>query len=199
MNNSVKSENSKSAKSTSIDDAPELIKFRLLGAVVTFVLIALFGPEILDGSGRVHTTSMVAIPEPPVVPAAPILKPPSPKGTGFSRTEEPKVQANLNENRKTAPVVVKEEKKAKVSAFKKPGWTLQLATFSQPKNAQALRKKLTKTGFNSYSKLLKDSSGKTRYQVFVGPELKKEKLMGIKKQLAAKLKLKDGIIKPYRP
>lgn len=181
------------------DDAPELIKYRLLGAVVTFVLIALFGPEILDGSGRIHTTPIVEIPDRPDVPPAPILKPPSPKGTGFASVETEPYDQPMVPRTTSAKATEPEVLVSAANPAQEPGWTLQLATFSQPKNAQALRKKLTKAGFNSYNKLLRDSSGKTRYQVFVGPELKKEKLMAVKKQLAAKLKLKDGLIKPYRP
>jgi len=205
------------------NDSPELIKYRLLGAVVVFVLLALFGPEVLDGSGRMQTGIFVEIPERPDVPPPPILKPPSPQGSGFddvsreqaknkqlvSETaladrEKPKIASlqskEVTENEE--PIATKREplpKKAPVFATEKPAWTLQLATFSQPKNAYALREKLTKAGFNSYSKLLKDASGKTRYQVFVGPEISKERLVSVKKRLASKFKLKDGLIKPYRP
>jgi len=208
---------------TEANDSPELIKYRLLGAVVVFVLLALFGPEVLDGSGRMQTGIFVEIPERPDVPSPPILKPPSPQGSGFddATREQAKNKQLLSETKlanidkpkanQVHPSIGAENKvsvqkkpeplpkKAPVFASEKPAWTLQLATFSQPKNAYALREKLTKAGFNSYSKLLKDASGKTRYQVFVGPEISKEKLVAVKKRLASKFKLKDGLIKPYRP
>lgn len=193
-------------------DSPELIKYRLLGAVVTFVLLALFGPEVLDGSGRVQTSSIIEIPDRPQVPEPSILKPPAPKGTGFDEQSIAKAQQKLLEER---PAIQPKEKpqlqeanvpsspslprKAPELAQNKPAWTLQLATFSQPKNAYALRERLTKAGFNTYSRLLKDSSGQTKYQVFVGPELSKERLLAVKNQIAKKMKLNDGIIKPYRP
>jgi cell division septation protein DedD len=216
----------KASKNAAPTDSPELIKFRLLGAVVTFVLLALFGPEILDGSGRMHTVSNIEISEPPVLPAPPVMKPTAKLGTGFDSDEQQeisyqnkidnldrvnkKLQSQSEEVAKTKsvasdkqaqvkPPAVSDVKKTMATLAEKPGWTLQLATFSQPKNAYALREKLTKAGFNSYNKLLKDSSGKTRYQVFVGPELDKQKLMAVKQKLKTKLKLKDGIIKPYRP
>lgn len=199
-------------------DSPELIKYRLLGAVVTFVLLALFGPEVLDGSGRVQTNSIIEIPDRPDVPAPPILQPPAPKGTGFDEASVREAQQRLLTEKKaqearslnTQPEASKEDssstekaeslpRKAPMLTENKPAWTLQLATFSQPKNAYALREKLTKAGFNTYSHLLKDSSGQTKYQVFVGPELSKQRLLVVKKQIAKKLKLDDGIIKPYRP
>ena len=190
-------------------DSPELIKFRLLGAIVTFVLLALFGPELLDGSGRIHTIAVVDIPPRPVLPAPPLMKPVLPKGTGFYSEEQRAadygnavvLSANKQEVKKTSEVRKKAKKVVPVikTLAAKPGWTLQLATFSQAKNAYALRDKLTKSGFHSYNRLLKDSSGKTRYQVCVGPEIDKKKLMVVKQKLATKLKLKDGIIKPYRP
>ncbi|MFC3149739.1 SPOR domain-containing protein [Litoribrevibacter euphylliae] len=224
----IKKEAAKGASSTqgtdkakSADaDSPELIKYRLLGAVVTFVLLALFGPEVLDGSGRVQTNSIIEIPDRPDVPAPPILQPPAPKGTGFDEASVREAQQRLLAEKKqqaaktpkpaekkagsdvdsTAESVAQPlPRKAPMLAENKPAWTLQLATFSQSKNAYALREKLTKAGFNTYSRLLKDSSGETKYQVFVGPELSKQRLLVVKKQIAKKLKLSDGIIKPYRP
>jgi cell division septation protein DedD len=185
--------------------------------VVTFVLLALFGPELLDGSGRVYTAEIIDIPEPPELPTPPLLKPPSPLGTGFQSESsdhnvtsvKPKAQLSELKIKEAAKTPEKVDtaskssttlpKKATSLATRKPAWTLQLATFSQPKNAYALRERLTKDGFNSYSRLIKDSSGSTRYQVYVGPEISKEKMLIVKKQLAKKLKLKDGIIKPYVP
>ncbi len=196
--------------SASTDDSasPELIKYRLLGAVVTFVLLALFGPEVLDGRGRVQTNALIELPDRPELPEPSILKPPSPKGTGFDEkalasaqqrllVKQPETQTSSLDDPTTD--VKPLPRKASQLAQDKPAWTLQLATFSQPKNAYALREKLTKAGFNTYSRLLKDASGQTKYQVFVGPELNKERLLAVKKQIAKKMKLNDGIIKPYRP
>lgn len=73
------------------------------------------------------------------------------------------------------------------------GWALQLASFKDRGNAIALQKKLLKQGYKAYIRDKGDLS-----KVFVGPDLQKSVLEGVKKDLKRKYKL-DGLILRYRP
>ncbi len=77
-------------------------------------------------------------------------------------------------------------------------WTLQLAAFSKQENAWQLQDKLRDSGYRTYTREGTSGSGKTLYRVYVGPELRKEKLLKLRKEIDQQLKLK-GIAVRFRP
>ncbi len=73
------------------------------------------------------------------------------------------------------------------------GWTLQLASFKERSNAVALQKRLQQKGYKTY---IRDKGELSK--VFVGPDMQKSTLEGIKRELNRTFKL-DGLILRFRP
>jgi DedD protein len=74
-------------------------------------------------------------------------------------------------------------------------WVVQVGSFSQSRNALALRDKLRKNGFTAFVEKYRDK-GKSSYRVRVGPELKRENAEKQLQRLKSKLQLK-GIVMGY--
>jgi len=76
-------------------------------------------------------------------------------------------------------------------------WTIQLGAFTSKSNAAGLKSKLMKKSYPVY--LIENATkGKTVYRVYVGPEIRKNRIVDIQKALKKEFKL-DGIVKPYTP
>ena len=73
-------------------------------------------------------------------------------------------------------------------------WALQVGSFSHEKNANAMRDKLRANGYAGYVDVLK-KPGKTTYRVRIGPELDKQKLETLKKDMLEKEKVKGMIVR----
>ncbi len=76
-------------------------------------------------------------------------------------------------------------------------YTLQIASFSNSKNAFTLRDKLRKKSFKAYIESVKTSKGKI-YRLRVGPYLKYEQLLSIQKKIEKQFQLKKTIIVNYK-
>ena len=139
------------------------------------------------------------------------LKPPPVPVSDDSSNQSVNKKAALTSSKKTSAKPVVETKAAKSPASvtkatkigrEKPmldqqgvptGWALQLASFKDRGNAIALQKKLVKQGYKAYIRDKGDLS-----KVFVGPDLQKSVLEGVKRDLKRKYKL-DGLVLRYRP
>ena len=73
-------------------------------------------------------------------------------------------------------------------------WVVQVGSFSNSKNALALRDKLRKKGYRTFVESIKTDSGKM-YRVRVGPELDKAKIEKAQKKLKQREKLAGKIYK----
>lgn len=71
-------------------------------------------------------------------------------------------------------------------------WVVQLASFSNERNAQQLLHKLRSQGFDAYQR----QSGRF-IKVFVGPQISQDKIHALQEQLQHKLGLK-GIVRQYQ-
>ncbi len=76
-------------------------------------------------------------------------------------------------------------------------YTLQIASFSNSKNAFTLRDKLRKESFKAYIESVKTSKGKI-YRLRVGPYLKYEQIVSIQKKIEKQFQLKKTIIVNYK-
>ncbi len=76
-------------------------------------------------------------------------------------------------------------------------YTLQIASFSNSKNAFTLRDKLRKKAFKAYIESVKTSKGKI-YRLRVGPYLKYEQIVSIQKKIEKQFQLKKTIIVNYK-
>ena len=77
-----------------------------------------------------------------------------------------------------------------------PAWVVQLASFSNEKNAHRLVLRLKDNGYDAYSRVVSSPSGKKIIRVFVGPEISKEIIQKVVNRLSQQYKLK-GFIKRY--
>ncbi|MCL6268694.1 SPOR domain-containing protein [Sansalvadorimonas sp. 2012CJ34-2] len=162
-------------------------KQRLAGALVLLAAAVIFYP-LFFGRDMPGEERAVKIPEPPPVPEVPqyieVLETPM---------EVPAVPADYE----TPPPAVSErptldEQGVPVS------WTLQLAAFSKQANAEQLQNKLRDAGYRSYTREGAANSGKRLFRVYVGPELRKDKILELRQELEKQFKLK-GLAVRFRP
>lgn len=76
-------------------------------------------------------------------------------------------------------------------------WSVQLGTFGNIENANALIAKLRKKGFDAYTRAILDPSGKRLLRVYVGPEIQKESALQLRDKLQATVHLK-GVVRKYK-
>lgn len=158
-----------------------VVKKQIIGALaVIFILLVMF-PFLFDGAGYKERHLPSIIPAKPEVATfkniEPLLKP-LPR---TSQVAPPKVKDKGVDNLA--------EEVAQVDQQGVPvAWTLQLASFKDAANARALRKQLLKAGHKVYSR-----QNGTLVKVYVGPELKKQRLEALKKGLKEQFGL-DGLL-----
>lgn len=157
-------------------------KKKIVGALALIFIALVFFPLFFSGNGYRERHLPSIIPPRPVTQTfdniEPLLKP-------------------LLDTQKIAPLVEPLStqgvlKKADQALLDQQGvpvaWTLQLASFKDEANARSLRKQLLKAGHKVYTRKNGDL-----VKVYVGPELKKQRLESLKKELQEDLGL-DGLL-----
>ena len=76
-------------------------------------------------------------------------------------------------------------------------WTIQLGSFKNAANVEALVKSLRAKGFSAYTLPTKPVDGKLT-KVFVGPNISKDKLVAMQPDIEKQTKLKGRIV-AYNP
>jgi len=146
------------------------LRKRLTGAIVLAAFLVILVPEWLDGAGHTARYSRsVSIPDKPE------FKPIS----DYMEVADP--SATLN-------------KRIKPEESSIHAWALQLGSFSQEKNAEALRDELRAKGYAGYVDVLKKPE-RTVYRVRIGPELDKQYLKKLKAEIFKKEKLKGMVVR----
>ena len=74
-------------------------------------------------------------------------------------------------------------------------WSLQLGVFSNVANANRLLTLVRKKGYNSYQVSKKNKKGQLLTAIYIGPNLKKHRLMFIKKKLDQEFKLNTLVVR----
>lgn len=93
--------------------------------------------------------------------------------------------------------ITKVVKHAPASSVQTPeAWVMQLGVFSNPHNANELLKNLRAKGYEAYMRSIK-GNGKSLLVVYVGPELKLEKMEKIKEKIDKTMHVK-GLVKKYQ-
>lgn len=138
---------------------------------------------------------------PSVAPAPAPTTTPTPVTTPAPSTSLPAVSGTTTAPSATAASLVKKSvahhathtthAKAKSSG----AWTVQIGAFADKKNALALVSTLRKHHFEAYTRTIHGSTGKLT-AVFVGPEINKNKVALVKKNLKARMKL-NGVVRKY--
>lgn len=183
----------------------EALKQRLVGASVLVVLAVIFLPLLFDGSGMAKPTAPLSLDLPEASAENTVTITLKPKGAIkpkvlVAKSEAAsltKPQSNPQPKAVVTPQVVAkpQSKKTAVQTGGKAQWVIQLGSFGQRSNAQALRDKLINRGYNSFI----ESSGQGSAQVYrvrVGPESSRERAETIRIKLKDREK-RNGLVMAY--
>ena len=184
------------------------IKQRIIGAIVLVSLGVIFIPMILSGRGEQSLPLFGSpIPQKPdnianikVLEFENTPKPPEPQTEirtpidKYSKEDDLPVVAPVKPSTKED---VKTEAEPAKPAQKetKPlkAWVVQVGSFSNRKNALALKEKLLKKGFRAFVERIIQHD-KTSYRVRVGPEVRRENATKLQKQIEQKLNIKGLVM-----
>lgn len=195
---------------------------RLVGTIVVVALGVIFLPDILDGKKQRQEETFAEIPLRPqvekqatpeevfeIIPESPADKPQKKSDEWVITTHEneateqpvPKPTAKIDDKTKSVSASnsksVKDTKQAQKETKAQVAWTLQLGSFNHAGNVNALVNKLRKAGFRAYTLPSKPVNGKLT-KVFVGPDISKEKIKKLSKEVEKITKLKGRMV-PYNP
>jgi len=199
----------------------DILKQRLVGALILIALGVVFWPIIFVEPGQRAAMEPGRIPPPPVVDSTPIASP-SQEGLQESQewrqvdeapyeetvfasepTEQPTSDASDSAKAEAAPV---ETSPTRESAPAKPvlddkgvpvAWTLQVATVSSKAKADELRDSLLGMGEKAYVKKL-SRGGKDLYRVSIGPNFERAKLEKVQGGINSRFGVKSLIVR-YAP
>ena len=199
----------------------DILKQRLVGALILVALGVVFWPIIFVEPGERSTVGQVSIPPPPVIDTSPI-EPPAQgdlRGSPEAGPEEVAEQAAFTslsgeavaDANAPVPVVVPTsepapESQTRSTAPEKPvldsaglpvGWILQVATVSSAAKADELRNRLLASQEKAYVKKL-EAGGKVLYRVSVGPNFERAQLEKIQPGIDSTYGVKSMIVR-YAP
>ncbi len=172
----------------------ERLKQRLVGAAVLVLAAVIFVPMLLDqGDGDPKPPARIIQqlppePMPPPLPedaparSVPLDSKPAAAVTAPAAPAAQKLPAKTV--KKAAPV-------APAAARSKPGFAVQVGSFSKAGNARGLRDKLAAKGYTAF---VKSSGSVTR--VYVGPQSSRGEAEKVLKKLLAELQLKGIVVQP---
>ena len=192
----------------------QLLKQRLVGAVVLVSLAVIFIPIILEGPDDEWSPRTQGMPEPPQItyhaegetelplPVDEAAEVPGPAPPVV--TAEPQPQVDPGSTAATqpppaagpavaapAPVPVRETPPSAPVAT--GDWAIQIGRFSQQLNAQGLRDRLKKAGYAAFLQEDRTDSGQS-WRVLVGPLKTRDDAEKIRDELASKRQLKGFVI-----
>lgn len=152
-----------------------MLKKRLIGALILIALAIIFLPMLFDGSGNLQPVQLdIKIPDKP-------------------QTETK--QSDLD-NEKIVDSEKVTEAEIEPSADKPTsGWIVQVASFSEQSNADALQEQLEKKGYTAFVATA-EVNGRTWYRVRVGPEEERNNADKLQKKIARTENL-NGTVMSY--
>ncbi len=166
------------------------LRKRLTGAIVLVAFLVILVPEWLDGAG--HNSRYgndVSIPKrPEFKPISDYMDAPSrPANTAADPTASHAASASATNQSHSVNTYIKPEESS-IHA-----WALQLGSFAQEKNAEAMRDDLRAKGYAGYVDVLK-KPGRIIYRVRIGPELDKQQVEKLKAEILKKEKLEGMVV-----
>lgn len=200
------------------------IKHRLLGTSILLMLAIIFLPDLLDGQKQVVKDDFRVIPERPefkgVQQVTPFdeanLQQAEASATPAEVDEQPldqqaaaaselpsqqfaSVTVGAETPTNTASPAVSPAPVASTPELGRAAWVVRVGSFSNSQNANALVTKLRQEGFATFTRNITNSNGQALTSVFVGPEIRREKL----EQGLPKLRQLTGVerlvIRNYQP
>lgn len=199
----------------------ERMKHRLTGLLVIISVVAIFLPAMMKNSGHRFNESLRIASAVPKKPEQPKVNIPSEKALFKTVTvatvdakkmapEKPRVSqlvqvtSSVEQAASKQPVVAKtkleptapivQAKVLPITASQKAVYAVQLASFTQKNNAQALVKRLKTEGYDaSYNTIMKKQG--PLYKVVVGQLSQRNDAMDLRKNLVDNMQLKGFIVK----
>ena len=177
-------------------------KQRLIGAIVLLAIVAIFLSLLLhnpDPSTNLSMTTTTPLALNKSIVQLQLLSP-VPKiddSTGLRSTSSLPVPVLASKSIQSKNLVQQHTPYDIKSLFSKIpiAWIIQVAVFKNHDNARHLLQRLQKKGFDAYLKRTYEDKIITR--VFIGPEIDRNKLNKIQKELKKQIRL-NGIIKKYQ-
>jgi DedD protein len=200
----------------------QMLKQRLIGAIVLISLAVIFIPMILEGPDDELSPRTQDMPPPPTIdyqtevelplPAEPPVPTEAPAASVTEQEAaaipepsvmEPEPAATQPEPVKAAtgvpPAVVKRPppetppKAALAPALPGGSWIIQAGSFSQQSNARSLRDRLNKSGYQAFLQDVKSADGPV-YRVLIGPMKDRGAADKLRDKLAREQKLKAMVL-----
>ena len=202
----------------------EILKQRLIGALILIALGVVFWPIIFVEPGEIGGQDLRQIPSRPAVDTTAIAAPDK-SGLRVSPKLESRAQAQREELAReamakkpaasaapasAAPKSVKKTDTGKAKANRsrteapeKPeldaegvpiAWILQVASVSESHKAEALRSRLLELGYKAYVKKV-HRSGKVLLRVYVGPKFERAQLDKIKSRVDAEFSVQSMVVR----
>lgn len=187
---------------------------RVIGLLLLLLLAAILAPLVLRTPEQVRLALDMSIPEAPRISEpeiAPVVSEEEQAATDRQIDEEQQQVAAVEPEPQAAPPVVEEEPstdgepsaedepRPAAQDAPQPGFTVQVASFSDVANAQALVARLRDAGYSAYHREVRQD-GNTWQRVFVGPEIKRERAEALRQRLADdKAFALEGLVRTFVP
>ena len=201
----------------------QMLKQRLIGAIVLISLAVIFIPMILEGPDDKLSPRTQDMPPPPTIdyqtevelpvpaePAEPTVPTEAPAASvteqeasaipepSVTEPEPPATQAEPVKAAVVPPAVVKPQPETPPKAAPAPaspggGWIVQAGSFSQQPNARSLRDRLKKSGYQAFLQDVKSADGHA-YRVLIGPMKDRGAADKLRDKLAREQKLKAMVL-----
>ncbi|PCI20515.1 MAG: sporulation-like protein [Piscirickettsiaceae bacterium] len=166
------------------------LKQRLIGATIIIALAVIFLPMLIGQKPMQPEEVVIEIPKPPEELNSRILPLPEQNSDLLAEVKIKKDKTVVI----SKPNIPKPPKKAAVEGLK--AWVVQVGSFSDKKNADALSVTLIKAGFTAFVDPGSNPKGDI-YRVKVGPELSREKADKLALTIKQKQKLTKAIVVQY--
>jgi len=193
----------------------EKVKHRVVGLAVIFSIGAIIAPAVVKKSSQrfdERTATTFHVPQRPAYPKVTVADEKEVFSTvkvAHVELDKPKPhKPQENKIAKAQPIAnLVPPAKSKVLAKKKPRekspnksskrFSVQLASFTRQKNADALVNVLSKKGYKAHFEKVSGKSGRVIFKVVVGDEDKRESAQKLRQQLVKSTKL-NGIVITHR-
>lgn len=162
----------------------EILKQRVVGAIVITALAAIFIPMLFDDpvADTDSYTNELSLPQQPLDNTQTLLNS-IPESSQEILTQPQVAEIELQA----------QEIKESVQQTKLESWIIQVGSFSQEKNALEFRDNLRKNEFTAYVDSV-DSNQGTLYRLRVGPELSEKLALKTQQRLEALYKVKTFLV-----
>ncbi|MEQ8258752.1 MAG: SPOR domain-containing protein [Alcanivorax sp.] len=187
---------------------------RVIGLLLLLLLAAILAPLVLRSPEQVRLALDMSIPQAPQISEpeiAPVVSEEEQAATDRQIDEEQQQVATAE----PAPQAVEEAPPGEAPQAEEaptaappepapqdapqPGFTVQVASFSDVANAQALVARLREAGYSAYHREV-EQDGNTWQRVFVGPEIQRERAEALRQRLADdKAFALEGLVRSFVP